>query len=77
VSTASITSQTWAVGKLADRGDLSVIEEAGKNDRIDAAGYLIGVGAWTDQTVAGLKPFAKNPRALFMASVNTPEYLTT
>jgi uncharacterized protein (DUF1800 family) len=77
VSTASITSQTWAVGQLAELGDLSVIEEADKNDRIDAAGYLIGVGAWTDQTVAGLKPFAKNPRALFMAAVNTPEYLTT
>ncbi|OBF36755.1 hypothetical protein A5724_12900 [Mycobacterium sp. ACS1612] len=77
VSTASITSQTWAVGELADRGDLSVIEEVGKNERIDAAGYLIGVGAWTDQTVAGLKPFAKNPRALFMAAVSTPEYLTT
>jgi uncharacterized protein (DUF1800 family) len=77
VSTASITSQTWAVGKLADRGDLSMIEEAGKNDRIDATGYLIGVGAWTDQTVAALKPFVKNPRALFMAAVSTPEYLTT
>jgi uncharacterized protein (DUF1800 family) len=77
VSTASITSQTWAVGKLANSGDLSVIEEADRSDRIDAAGYLIGVGAWTDQTVAGLKPFVKNPRALFMAAVSTPEYLTT
>jgi uncharacterized protein (DUF1800 family) len=77
VSTASITSQTWAIGQLAKLGDLSVIEEADRSNRIDAAGYLIGVGAWTDQTVAGLKPFAKNPRTLFMAAVNTPEYLTT
>jgi uncharacterized protein (DUF1800 family) len=77
VSTASITSQTWAAYELADRGDLSTIEDAGPDDRIDAAGYLIGVGAWTDRTVAGLKPFAKNPQALFTAAVNTPEYLTT
>jgi uncharacterized protein (DUF1800 family) len=77
VSTASITSQTWAAYELAERGNLSTIEEAGMDDRIDAAGYLIGVGAWTDQTVAGLKPFIKDPKALFTAAVNTPEYLTT
>lgn len=77
VSTASITSQTWAAYELAERGDLSTIEDAGKDDRIDAAGYLIGVGAWTDHTVAGLKPFTKDPKALFTAVVNTPEYLTT
>jgi uncharacterized protein (DUF1800 family) len=77
VSTASITSQTWAAGQLAKRGDLSTIHDAGRDDRIDAVGYLIGVGAWTDPTVAGLKPFAKNPEALFTAAINTPEYLTT
>ncbi len=77
VSTASITMQTWAAGRLAKRGDLSIIEHAGKDNRIDAVGYLIGVGAWTDQTVAALKPFARNPEALFTAAVSTPEYLTT
>ncbi|HTI73399.1 MAG TPA: DUF1800 domain-containing protein [Mycobacterium sp.] len=77
VSTASVASQTWAAGKLAKTGDLSSVEEAGEDDRIDAVGYLIGVGAWTDHTVAGLKPFAKNPEYLFTAAVNTPEYLTT
>jgi uncharacterized protein (DUF1800 family) len=77
VSTASITTQIWNASQLAERGDISTIEDAGKDDRIDAAGYLIGVGAWTDQTVAGLKPFAKNPKELFTAAVNTPEYLTT
>ena len=77
VSTASITSQAWAANKLAERGDLSTIEDAANDDRIDAAGYLIGVGAWTDNTVEGLKPFAKNPKALFTAAVNSPEYLTT
>jgi uncharacterized protein (DUF1800 family) len=77
VSTASVASQTWAAGKLAKTGDLSSVEEAAEGDRIDAVGYLIGVGAWTDHTVAGLKPFVKNPEYLFTAAVNTPEYLTT
>jgi uncharacterized protein (DUF1800 family) len=76
VSTASITTQTWAANQLAERGDISPIEEAAKNDRIDAAGYLIGVGAWTDRTVAALKPFVKNAKDLFTATVNSPEYLT-
>jgi uncharacterized protein (DUF1800 family) len=77
VSTASIMSQTLAANDLAERGDLSAIEEAGKDDRIDAAGYLIGVGVWTDRTVAGLKPFTEDPKELFIAAVNTPEYLTS
>jgi uncharacterized protein (DUF1800 family) len=77
VSTASITSQTWAAYELAERGDLSAIDDTGIDDRIDATGYLIGVGAWTDRTVAGLKPFTRNPKELFTAAVNTPEYLTT
>jgi uncharacterized protein (DUF1800 family) len=77
VSTASITSQTWAASELAERGDISTIEDAGKDDRIDAAGYLIGVGTWTDRTAAGLKPFTNDPKKLFTAAVNTPEYLTS
>ncbi len=63
--------------ELAKRGDLSTIESAGPNDRIDAAGYLIGVGAWSDRTVDALKPFVGDPPQLFTAAVNTPEYLTS
>lgn len=77
VSTASIASQVWAASQLAKRGDLSTIDDAGVDDRIDAAGYLIGVGAWSDQTVSALKPFAREPERLFTTAVNSPEYLTT
>jgi uncharacterized protein (DUF1800 family) len=77
VSTASTTMQMWAGQELAKRGDLSAIESAGSADRIDAVGYLIGVGAWSDRTVDALKPFVGDPRELFTAAVNTPEYLTS
>lgn len=77
VSTASTAAQLWAASELAQRGDLSTIESAGADDRIDAAGYLIGVGAWSDRTVDALKPFTSDPRRLFTAAVNTPEYLTS
>jgi uncharacterized protein (DUF1800 family) len=77
VSTASIATQTWAASELAKKGDLSTIENAGPDDRIDAVGYLIGIGAWTDRTAEVLKPFAKDPPLLFTAAVNSPEYLTS
>jgi uncharacterized protein (DUF1800 family) len=77
VSTASLASQMWAAGELAKRGDLSTIEDAGVVDRVDAVGYLIGVGAWSDSTATGLKPFVKEPLRLFTVAVNSPEYLTT
>jgi hypothetical protein len=76
VSTASTAGQVWAAGELAKRGDISMIENAPAGDRIDAVGYLIGVGGWSDRTASALKSFTQNPQHLFIAAVNTPEYLT-
>lgn len=77
VSTASTGSQLWAAYELASRGDLSPIEHAAQTDRIDAIGYLLGIGAWSDRSANALKPFADDPRQLFTAAANTPEYLTS
>ncbi|WP_319455360.1 MULTISPECIES: DUF1800 domain-containing protein [unclassified Mycobacterium] len=76
VSTASITTQAWAATELAKRGNLSTVESAPIADRVDAVGYFIGVGAWSDRSAAALKPYLGNPAALFTAAVNAPEYLT-
>jgi hypothetical protein len=65
-----------AASQLARAGDLSIIEEAAPDDRIDAVGYLIGVGAWTNRTIAALNPLVDKPVQLVVAAVNTPEYLT-
>jgi uncharacterized protein (DUF1800 family) len=77
VSTASTAGQVWAANELAKRGDISTIEGAAPSDRVDAAGYLIGVGAWSDRSAKALEAFTKNPAQLFTAAVNTPEYLTS
>jgi hypothetical protein len=66
----------WAAEKFSSMGDLSTVEDAANDDRIDATGYLIGVGAWTDRTVAALKELVDDPKLLVAAAVNTPEYLT-
>ena len=77
LSTSSISARAWAADKFTKSGDLSVVEQAATSDRVDAAGYLIGIGAWTDRTAAALKPLAKQPRQLVAAAVNTPEDLTS
>ena len=77
LSTASAGVRLRAASRLAKIGDLSAIESAAAGDRIDAVGYLIGVGVWTDRTVAALRPLTDRPAQLVTAAVNTPEYLTS
>jgi uncharacterized protein (DUF1800 family) len=77
MSTASADVRMRAASQLARVGDLSTVEDAAADDRIDAVGYLIGVGAWSDRTVKALEPLVSSPVRLVAAAVNTPEYLTS
>jgi uncharacterized protein (DUF1800 family) len=77
LSTASAGARLRAATQLAHAGDLSSIDSAGAGDRIDAVGYLIGVGEWSDRTTKALQPLVRRPPQLVAAAVNTPEYLTS
>jgi uncharacterized protein (DUF1800 family) len=77
MSTASADVRMRAASQLARAGDLSSVEDAAVDDRIDAVGYLIGVGGWSDRTVEALNPLVRKPAQLVAAAVNTPEYLTS
>ncbi len=77
LSTASAGARLRAATDLAHAGDLSSIESTAAGDRVDAAGYLIGVGSWSDRTVKALQPLVRQPPQLVAAAVNTPEYLTS
>jgi uncharacterized protein (DUF1800 family) len=77
LSTASAGVRLSAAIRLARKADLSSIESAAPGDRIDAVGYLIGVGGWTDRTADALEPLVRRPPMLVAAAVNTPEYLTS
>jgi uncharacterized protein (DUF1800 family) len=77
MSTASADVRMRAASQLARAGDLSTVEDTAAADRIDAVGYLIGVGAWSDRTVKALEPLVSRPVQLVAAAVNTPEYLTS
>lgn len=76
LSTTSTVARLWAADKFVTLGDLSTVEDAAKGDRIEATGYLIGVGVWTDRTVAALKGLVDDPKRIVAAAVNAPEYLT-
>jgi uncharacterized protein (DUF1800 family) len=77
MSTASADVRFRTASQLARAGDLSGVDDTSPGDRIDAVGYLIGIGAWSDRTVAALKPLVRKPAQLVAAAVNTPEYLTS
>jgi uncharacterized protein (DUF1800 family) len=77
LSTASAGARLRAATQLAQAGDLSSVESTAPGDRIDAVGYLIGVGAWSDRTADALRPLVRTPPQLVAAAVNTPEYLTS
>jgi uncharacterized protein (DUF1800 family) len=77
LSTATAGVRLRAAATLARSADLSSVEDAATGDRIDAVGYLIGIGAWTDRSAAALKPLTAVPPKLAAAAVNTPEYLTS
>ncbi|AQT81291.1 hypothetical protein B1R94_21590 [Mycolicibacterium litorale] len=77
LSTSSASTRFQIAEVLARAADLSTIESAAPSDRVDAVGYLIGIGSWSDRSVAALKPSTDNPAALFVTAVNTPEYLTS
>jgi uncharacterized protein (DUF1800 family) len=77
LSTASAQARLRAASRMAHAGDLSIIESTAPGDRIDAVGYLVGVGAWSDRTADALEPLVRKPPQLVAAAVNTPEYLTS
>jgi uncharacterized protein (DUF1800 family) len=77
LSTASAQARLHTASRMAHAGDLSGIESTAAGERIDAVGYLIGVGFWSDRTADALEPLVHKPPQLVAAAVNTPEYLTS
>ncbi|MUL49967.1 DUF1800 domain-containing protein [Mycobacterium sp. CBMA293] len=77
LSTASAGVRLHAATVLARKGDVSSVADAAPSDRIDAAGYLLGIGSWSDQSAAALRPLINRPPELVAAAANTPENLTS
>ena len=72
-----MAARIWAADQTVPLGNISIVEQAAPTDRVDAAGYLIGIGAWSDSTAAALQPLSSDPKRLVAAALNAPEYLTS
>ncbi|KUI33486.1 DUF1800 family protein [Mycobacterium sp. GA-2829] len=77
LSAAAAGIRLRAAAALIREGDISAVEDAPASDRLDAAGYLLGIGAWSNTTAEALQPLRKNAHALVAAAANTPEYLVS
>ncbi len=75
LSTAAAELRGQAATALASGGDLSFIAAAGPSHRIDATGYLLGIGNFSDRTVRALQPLVAEPARLVAVALNSPEYL--
>ncbi|MET9326647.1 DUF1800 domain-containing protein [Tsukamurella sp. NPDC003166] len=76
-STAAVSARLSAATALTAAGNIATVEQAARTDRIDAAGHLLGVGAWSDVSAGALRPFAGEPKRLVAVALLTPEYLTS
>lgn len=76
LSTAAADIRMKTALYLVQRADLDAVNGAGRADRVDAAGHLLGVGAWSARSRTVLSDAAADPRHLVALALNTPEYLT-
>ncbi|ATL70326.1 DUF1800 domain-containing protein [Nocardia terpenica] len=77
MSSAAAQLRLTAATVLLKKADLSPIAEAAATDRVDAAGHLLGVGAWSDRSAKVLGAARGNPARLAVLAINTPEFLTS
>lgn len=76
LSTAAADLRMSTAVSFAAKADLDAISSAAPAGRIEATGYLLGIGSWSDRTAAVLKGFTADPKRLVAVALNSPEYLT-
>jgi uncharacterized protein (DUF1800 family) len=77
LSASSASVRLRAALALVKAGDVSIVEESPVTDRIDAAGYVLGIGAWSSRSAAALASLVSDPAMLVASAANTPEYVTS
>lgn len=77
LSTAGAGVRLHAATALARLGDISPVSDMAPSDRIEAAGYALGIGSWSDESAAALRPLVNRPPELVAAAAITPENLTS
>lgn len=77
LSTGAAGTRIAAATAAAKWGDISAVADVSAEGRIEAVGYLLGIGSWSDRSAEAMRGYKRDPAALLVAAANTPEYLTT
>ena len=76
LSTAAADLRMSTAAALTSKADLDAVRTAAPSERVAAAGYLLGIGSWSNRTLAVLKDLTADPGRLVTVALNSPEYLT-
>ncbi len=76
LSSATVDARWNYAHVIVALGDVDAVASASAANRLDAAGHLLGIAAWSDRSASALKPFVSRPVDLVAAATMTPEYLT-
>ncbi len=76
LSSAAADARVQTAATLAKAANLDAIRQAGPSDRVDATGYLLGIGAWSGRSRGVLAGHTADPGRLVTVALTTPEYLT-
>jgi uncharacterized protein (DUF1800 family) len=75
LSTAAALVRWQFARSLARRADISLVADAPKASRVDAAAQLLSVPTWSSATAAGLARAACDPPELVTLALVSPEYV--
>jgi uncharacterized protein (DUF1800 family) len=75
LSTAAALVRWRFARTLAHRADISLVTDAPKASRVDAAAQLLSVPTWSAETAKGLARAAGNPPELVTLALVSPEYV--
>lgn len=76
LSTAAADIRFATAAALVKTANLDAISGTAQAGRVDAVGYLLGIGRWSGRSRGTLQNAAADPRRLVAVALNTSEYLT-
>lgn len=77
LSTAAADIRMRTAAQLVQAGNIDPVRTAGRSERIDAVGHLLGVGNFSDRSATVLAAHLDDPAHLVAVALNTSEYLTS
>jgi uncharacterized protein (DUF1800 family) len=76
LSTSAALVRWQFAQRLSRLGDISIVSDAPRRSRVDAAGKLLSIPSWSSTTAKGLSGASSNPENLVTLALVSPEYVS-